>query len=279
MQQSLMADIELFIADLKQTEEATIYTIPDETMSAIHKAKNLEKFLHEVFNVVHGSGGINLDNIIRREFGMGKELINHFDQWARHSKEQCEDAIHDAIDRVDIRAGKLSVFFVGSADKKEMAEALDLLKGIAHAAIRSQFNPKLSGSDPYVEMLDKLIQFYALPHTYPPGDLVNYKNLISSERLYAMSGNDDSITTALKVHAKEWYQKSSFTFLESRDSYPIFEDVRNYLYALTEEQVERLQNDFIQYIRDDFDLVKTTKDLHKAMYLKSMLETVLSWQI
>lgn len=279
MKQTLLADIEQFITDLKQSEKATIYSIPDDIMSAIHKAKNLEKFLHEVFTVVHGNGGINLVSIIRREFGMSKELIIHFDQWARHSKEQFEDALHDAIDRVEIRAGKLSMFFVGSADKKEMAEALGLLKDIAHAAIRCQFSPKRAGSDTYVEMLNKLIQFYALPHTYPVGDIVNYKNLISSDRLYVMSGNDDTITTALKVHAKEWYQQSSFTFLESRESYPVYEEVRNYLYALTEEQLERLKNDFIQFTRDDFDLVKRTKDLHKAEYLKTMLEVVLSWQV
>jgi hypothetical protein len=279
MQQSLLAELEQFITDLKQKEAATVYTIPDENMSAIKKAKKLENFLNEVLTVVRGSGGINMTNIIRREFGMSKELINHFDRWARHSKEQFEEALHDAIDRAEIRAGNQGIFFAGSADKKECAEALGLLKGIAHAAVRCQFHPKLAGLDTYVDMLDKLIQFYALPHTYPAGDIVNYKNLVSCDRLYAMSGNDDTITLALKAHAKEWYQQSSFTFLESKESYPIYEDVRNYLYALTEEQLERLRNDFIQNIRDDYDTVKAAKDLHRAEYLKAMLETVLSWQV
>ena len=280
MQHSLLSELEQFIIELKQKEEATVYTIQNETMKAIKKAKNLDVFLHEVFNVVHGSGGIHITNIIRREFGMSKELINHFDQWARHSKEQFEDALHDAIDRAEIRAGKQSMFFTGSADKKEISEALDLLKGIAHAAVRCQFNQKQAGVvDTYVDLLDRLIQFYAIPHTYPAGDIVNYKNLISSDRLYAMSGNNNTITSALKVHAKEWYQQSSYTFLESSELYPLYQDVQNYLYALTNEQLERLRNDFIQNIRVDYGMVKAAKDLHRAETLKTKLETVLSWQV
>lgn len=279
MQLSLLSELEQFIIDLKQKEEATIYTIQDVTMNAIKKAKNLDMFLHEVFNVVHGSGGIHITNIIRREFGMSMELINHFDQWARHSKEQFEDALHDAIDRAEIRAGKQGMFFTGSANKKELAEALDLLKGIAHSAVSCQFNQKQAGVDTYIDLLDRLIQFYALPHTYPAGDIVNYKNLISSDRLYTMSGNNTTIATALKVHAKEWYQQSSFTFLESSESYPLYQDVQNYLYAVTNEQLERLRNDFIQNIRVDYEMVKAAKDLHRAETLKTKLETVLSWQV
>lgn len=279
MQLSLLSELEQFITDLKQKEDATVYTIQDETMKSIKKAKNLEMLLHEVFNVVHGSSGIHITNIIRREFGMSKELINHFDQWARHSKEQFEDALHDAIDRAEIRSGKQGMFFTSSADKKEISEAHDLLKGIAHAAVRCQFNQKPAEGDTYVDLLDRIIQFYALPHTYPTGDIVNYKNLISSDRLYAMSGNNNTITTALKDHAKEWYQQSSFTFLESSELYPLYQDVQNYLYALTNEQLEHLRNDFIQNIRFDFEKVKAAKDLHRAETLKTKLETILGWQV
>jgi hypothetical protein len=277
MQQTLLEEMKQFITDLKQKEEATVYTIPSEIMGAIKKAKNLERFLHEVFTTVNGSGGINISNIIRREFGMSMELTDHINQWAPYSKEQFEDALHDAIDRAEIRTGKQGMFFEGSADKKKITEALGLLKGIAHTAIRCQFNPKFAGPDAYVEILDKLIQFYALPHTYPAGNMINYMNLISSERLYAMSGNNDIITAALKVHAKEWYQDSSFTFLESREWYHTYEYVQYYLYVLTEEQLERLRNDFIQYIRDDFNMAKAKPELHRAEFLKTMLETVLSW--
>lgn len=279
MQLSLLTELEQLITELKQKEEATVYTIQDETMNAIRKAKNLDTFLHEVFNVVHGSGGIHVINIIRREFGISKELINHFDQWARHSKEQVEDTIHDAIDRAEFRAGKQGKFFTGSADKTEISEALNLLKGIAHAAVSCQFNPKRAGAETYVDLLDKLLQFYALPHTYPEGDKVNYKNLISSDRLYAMSGNNNTITTALKAHAKAWYQQSAFTFLENSESYPLYQDVHNYLYALTDEQLERLRHDFIHHIQVDYEGVKAAKDLHRAVTLKMKLETVLSWEV
>jgi hypothetical protein len=279
MQPTLLLELEQFITDLKHKEGAIIYTIPGEIMGAIKKAKNLEKFLHDIFITVNGSGGINISNIVRREFGMSMELTDHIHQWARHSKEQFEDALHDAIDRAEIRAGKQGLFFGGSADKKEFTEAIGLLKDIAHATVRCQFNPKYAGPDVYIEILEKLIQFYALPHTYPAGDVVNYRNLISSERLYAMSGNDDAITAALKARSKEWYQNSSFTFLENRESYHTYEYVQYYLYALTEEQLERLRNDFIQYIGDDFKMVKAKPELHRAKYLKTMLETVLSWKV
>jgi hypothetical protein len=279
MQQILLSELKQFITDLKQKEAETVYTIPGEIMGAIKKAKNLERFLHDVVAVVSGSGGINIMSIIRREFGMSMELTDHLAQWAPYSKEQFEDALHDAIDRAEIRAGKQGLFFDGSADKKERAEALELLKDIAHAAVKCQFNPKLAGADAYIEMMDKLIQFYTLPHAYSAGDMVNYRNLISSDRLFVMSGNNESITAALKAHIKEWYQHSSFTFLENREWYHTYESVPNYLYMLTEEQLERLRNEFILHIHDEFNRVKAKPDLHRAEYLKTMLENVVSWKV
>lgn len=279
MKQTLLLELKQFITDLKQKEEATVYPIPSEIMSAIHKTKNLEKLLHDIFAVVNGSGDINISSIIRREFGMSKELTDHINQWARHSKEQFEDALHDAIDRAEIRAGKQSLFFGGAADKNEVTKALELLKDIAHLAVKRQLHPNIAGPDIYVEILDKLIQFYALPHTYPAGTMIDFRNLISSDRLYAMSGNNDAITAALKTRAKEWYQNSSYTFLESRESFHSYENVQYYLYALTEDQLERLRDDFIQYTEDEFKLVKAKPDLHKAKHLAIMLETVLRWKV
>jgi hypothetical protein len=279
MQPTLLLELEQFITDLKHKEDATVYTIPSEIIGAIKKSKNLEKFLHDIFTAVNGSGGIDISNIVRREFGMSKGLTDHINQWAPHSKEQFEDALHDAIDRTEIRAGKQGMFFVGSADKKEFAEAIGLLRDIAHATVKCQFNPKSAGPDVYVEILEKLLRFYTLPHTYPAGNVVNFRNLISSERLYAMSGNDYAITAALKAHSKAWYQNSSFTFLENMESYHTYEYVRYFLYALTEEQLECLRNDFIRYIRDEFKIVYAKPELHRAEYLKAMLETVLSWKV
>ncbi|MFD0698246.1 hypothetical protein ACFQZT_29650 [Paenibacillus sp. GCM10027628] len=278
MQQDLLSDLEQLIIALKQKEAETVYTVPVEIMNAVKKAKNLENLLHEIFLAVNGSGGINLISIIRREFGMRAELANHIDRWAPYSKEQFEDKLHDAIDRAEIRPGKMGLFFEGSVDKKGMAEALRLLKDIAHAAVRCQFNPKRAGTDAYIEILDHLIQFYGLPNTHAAGNMINYRSLISSDRLYAMSGNNDIITAALKAHARTWYQHASFTFLESRDWYYTYESVREYLYILNGEQLERLRDDAIQYIRDEFNMLKAKPDLHRAEQLKTMLETALSWE-
>ncbi|MDQ0901781.1 hypothetical protein [Paenibacillus sp. V4I7] len=279
MEHPLLSELKQLITDLEQKKAETIYTIPSEIMGATKKAKNMERFLHDIFAVVNGSGGINLLSIIRREFGMSVELTDHIDQWAPYSKDQFEDAIHDAIDRAEIRAGKQGLFFQGSPDKKEAAEALSLLKSIAHAAVKCQFNPKQAGPQAYMEILDSVIQFYALPNSFPDDNMIKYRNLISSDRLYAMSGNDVTITTVLKSHVKEWYERSSFTFLENSEWYHTYESVVDYSYVLTGEQLEHLRIDFIQHIRDEFNIVKAKPELHRVKHLKSMLETVLNWKV
>ncbi len=279
MEHPVLSELKQLITDLEKKEAETIYTIPSEIMGATRKAKNLERFLYDIFAAVNGSGGINLLNIIRREFGMSVELTDHIDQWAPYSKDQFEDALHDAIDRAEIRAGKQGLFFQGSPDKKEAAEALSLLKSIAHAAVKCQFSPKLAGPQSYIEILDHGIQFYALPNSFPDVSMIKYRNLLSSDRLYAMSGNDDTITAALKIHVKEWYQRSSFTFLENSEWYHTYESVLDYLYVITEEQLECLRIDFIQHICNDFKLVKAKPELHRVKHLKSMLETVLNWKV
>jgi hypothetical protein len=279
MEHPLLSELKQLITDLEQKEAATIYTIPSEIMGATKKAKNLERFLHDIFAVVNGSGGINLLSIIRREFGMSVELTDHIHQWAPYSKDQFEDALYDAINRAEIRAGKQGLFFQGSPDKKEAAEALSLLTRIAHAAVKCQFNPKLAGPHAYIEILDSVIQFYGLPNSFLDDTMIKYRNLISSDRLYAMSGNEDTITAALKNYVKEWYQRSSFTFLENSEWYHTYESVLDYLYVLTEEQLERLRIDFIQHIRDEFKIVKAKPELHRVKHLKSMLESVLNWKV
>ena len=279
MEHPVLSELKQLITDLEKKEAETIYTIPSEIMGVTRKAKNLERFLYDIFAAVNGSGGINLLNIIRREFGMSVELTDHIDQWAPYSKDQFEDALHDAIDRAEIRAGKQGLFFQGSPDKKEAAEALSLLKSIAHSAVKCQFSPKLAGPQSYIEILDHAIQFYALPNSFPDVRMIKYRNLLSSDRLYAMSGNDDTITAALKIHVKEWYQRSSFTFLENSEWYHTYESVLDYLYVITEEQLECLRIDFIQHICNDFKLVKAKPELHRVKHLKSMLETVLNWKV
>ncbi|KRF42753.1 hypothetical protein [Paenibacillus sp. Soil787] len=279
MEHPLLSELKQLITDLEQKAAETIYTIPIEIMGATKKAKNLERFLYDIFAVVNGSGGINLLSIIRREFGMSVELTDHIDQWAPYSKDQFEDALHDAIDGAEIRAGKQGLFFEGSPDKKEAAEAFHLLKSIAHAAVKCQFNPKLAGPQAYIEILDHVIQFYELPNSFLDDSMIKYRNLLSSDRLYAMSGKDETITAALKSHVKEWYQRSSFTFLENSEWYHTYESVRDYLYVLTEEQLERLRSDFIEHIRNELKLVKAKPELHRVKHLTSMLENVLSWKV
>lgn len=277
MHEVLLSELKQFVAELEQKEAAALYFVPDEFMKAVKKAKSLEKLLHEIFMQVSGNGGIYLSPIIRREFGMNAELMDHFKQWAPYSMERFEDELHDAIDRAEIRGGNQGVFFKGTPSKKEAEEALQLLKDIAHAAVKCQFHAKLAGPEIYVEILDKLLEFYALANTYPEGNAVSYRNLISADRLYAMSGGDDTITDALKTLAKEWYQQSPHTFLESKEGYFSYEYVHHFLYALTEEQLERLRSDYIRYIEEEFKLTRAKPELNRAKNLKILLETVLSW--
>ncbi|MFC5472117.1 hypothetical protein ACFPPD_25885 [Cohnella suwonensis] len=277
MHETLLSELRQFVTELEQKEAAATYIVPSEVMKAVKKAKSLEKLLHEIFMQVSGHGGIHLSPIIRREFGMNEELMDHFKQWAPYIKEQFEDELHEAIDRAEIRAGNQGVFFEGTPSKKEAGEALQLLKDIAHAAVRCQFHARLVEPELYVEILDKLLRFYAMPNTYPEGNTVSYRNLISADRLYAMSGSDDAVADALKAFAKEWYQQSPHTFLESKEGFFSYEYVRNFLYALTEEQLERLRSDYIRYIEEEFKLVRAKPELNRANHLKIMLETVISW--
>lgn len=279
MQQPLLEELEQLIADLKQKEKSAVYTVPDEVIVNIKKAKNLERLLLEILNTVQGSSGVDIVNILRREFGISRNLTDRFARWAVHSKEQLADALHDAIDRAEIRAGKLGLFFVGSPAKQEAAEALALLKDIAHAAVRLQFNTRYAGADAYVEMQDKLLRFHELPNTFPGSGAVKYRSLLSEDRLYAMSGKDQEITEALKASTRAWYQRSFLAFMESREWYPDYDYVQAYLYLLTEEQLERLRDDFIRYIGEEFTKLKAKPELHRAESLKLMLETALSWSV
>jgi hypothetical protein len=277
MSSTLLTELSRFVAELESKEASARYPIPDEVIHTVRKAKSLEKLLHEIFMQVSGNGGIHLNSIIRREFGIRAELMDHFGQWAPHSKEQFEDQLHDAIDRAEIRAGNQGVFFKGTPGKQEASEALRLLKDMAHGAVKIHFHKNQAGSELYVNIMDKLLQFYALPNTYPEGDHIQLRNLISAERLHAMSGGDEIVTEALRAWTKAWYQSSRRSFLESMEAYPSYEYVRHFLYALSGEQVERLRAEYIRHISEDFKKVKAKPDLHRARGLKNMLEEVLSW--
>lgn len=279
MEEKLLSELIQFTAELEKRESAAVYVVSSEVINAVKKARSLENLLNEIFIQVSGSGGIQLNSIIRREFGIKSALMDHFEKWALYSKDQFEDELHDAIDRAEIRAGNQGVFFAGTPSKKEAAEALELLKGIAHAAVKCQFQSKPAGPELYVDILNKLLQFYALPNTYPEGNDVQYGNLISADRLFAMSGCDKVITGALKKFAKSWYQQSSLTFLESREGYFSYEYVRHFLYALTEDQLKRLQSEFIRHIETEFQQLKRKPDLHRAKNLLRMLKSVLSWAL
>lgn len=279
MNEALLSEIRQFTAMLEQKEAEAVYTVPDADIHAVKRAKSLEKLLHEIFMQVSGSGGMGLSSIIRREFGIRGELMDHFEQWLPYSKEQFEDELHDAIDRADIRAGNQGVFFAGTPSKKEAAEALQLLKDIAHAAVSCQFHAKRAVPERYVSILEKLLQFYALPNTYPEGNAVQYRNLISADRLYAMAGGDDRIADALKAYAKEWYQQSQHAFLESMEGYLSYDFVRHFLYALTNGQLEQLRGEYVRHIEEEFANLKAKPNLHRARILQSMLETVLSWKL
>ncbi|CAG7646576.1 hypothetical protein ACFQI7_23910 [Paenibacillus allorhizosphaerae] len=277
MQQAMLQELNRLIAELKQKEEAAVYTVPQEAIGAVKKAKHLEKFLLDLFDVVNGGGGIDIRGIIRREFGLSKMLTDRMDRWAAYGKELLEDELHEAIDRAEIRAGKQHLFFVGPVGKQVLAEALGLLKQMAHAAVRLQFHPGQAGSGVYVAMLDPSLRFYELPSAQPDENMSRYRLLIASGRLHAMSGNDESIAADLKAHVKQWYQNGSLTFLEQREWHLSYEHVPEYLYALTADQIERLQDDFMRHISEEFALVKAKPELYRAEQLKKTLEAVLSW--
>ncbi|MBD2871382.1 hypothetical protein [Paenibacillus arenilitoris] len=278
MEDTLLNELRRFAAALERKDAAAVYAVPDADLHAVKKAKSLEKLLHDIFMQASGSGGIDLRSILRREFGIRGALMDRFAQWAPHSKEQFEDALHDAIDRADIRAGNQGAFFAGTPGKKEAAEALSLLKEIAHAAVSCKFRAGRADPEPYVVMLDRLLQFYALPNTYPEGNAVQYRNLIAADRLRAMAGGREPIAAALKASAKAWYQQSPHRFLESREGYVSHDVVRQYLYALTEEQAERLRGEYVGHVREEFRLLKAKPDLHRARQLLTMLEAALGWE-
>lgn len=278
MEETLLIELKQFVARLEREDAAAVYTVPDADLHAVKKAKSLENLLHDIFMQASGSGGIDLRSFLRREFGIRGALMDRFAQWAPHSKEQFEDALHDAIDRADIRAGNQGVFFAGTPSKKEAADALRLLKDIAHAAVVCQFLAERAGSEPFVVMLDRLLQFYALPNTYPEGNAVQYRNLIAADRLHAMAGGRDPIAAALKALARAWYQQSPHHFLESREGYVSHDVVRQYLYALTEEQVERLRGEYVGHIREELRLLKAKPDLHRARQLLTTLEAAIGWE-
>ncbi|PZD97399.1 hypothetical protein DNH61_03365 [Paenibacillus sambharensis] len=277
MEDRLLSELAEFTAELESKEAAAVYVVPDQVISAVRKARSLERLLHEIFMQVSGSGGIELQSVLRREFGIKSELTDRLKQWAPYSKDHFEDELHEAIDRADIRAGNQGIFFAGTPSKQEAAEALALLQGIAHAAVQIQFRPDPADPQLFVEILDKILQFYALPNTYPEGSAIQYRNLISEERLRAVSDGHEAVLIALKQHARQWYQHAGWTFLESREGYFSYEDVRNFLYVLSEEQLNKLRNDYICHIHEEFQQLKRKPDLHRAKGLLHMLETVLSW--
>ncbi|WP_218092665.1 hypothetical protein [Paenibacillus solanacearum] len=277
MYESLRLELEQLIAELKQKETAAVYTVPQEAIHAVKKAKHLEKLLLDLLDVVAGGGGIDIRGVIRREFGLSKELIDRMDRWTAYGKELFEDELHEAIDRADIRAGKQHLFFAGPVSKQVLAEALERLKQLAHAAIRRQFRPDSAGSDVYVTMLEQALRFYKLPATQPDSGMSRYRLLIASGRLYAMAGGDIAIAADLKACVKAWYQSGPHTFLEQREWYLSYEHVPEYLYALTTDQIRRLQEEFIAQISEAFAAVKAVPTLDRAELLKKTLEAVISW--
>ncbi|CAM4460846.1 hypothetical protein [Paenibacillus tarimensis] len=279
MQDKLLAELAQFTAELEAREAAAVYVVPDEVMNAVKRSKSLERLLHEIFVQVSGSGGINLQSIIRREFGIRSELTDRLMQWAPFSRDHFEDELHEAIDRADIRAGNQGMFFAGTPSKQEAAKALALLQGIAHAAVKIQFHAGQAFPQLHVEILSKILQFYSLPNSYPEGTAVQYRNLLSEERLIVVSGGDQAILEALQQCGREWYQHDETRFLESKEAYFSYEDVRHFLYLLTEDQLGILKDDYISQIREEFQQLKKRPDLHRAKSLHSMLETVLCWMV
>ncbi|HZG85852.1 hypothetical protein [Paenibacillus sp.] len=278
MEEQLLAEMKAFVAELERKEAAAVYAVPEEAFKAIRRAKTLEKFLHDIFAQAGGSGGIRLLPYIRREFGIDAEAIERFDRWAPYAKDRFEEALHEAVDRADIRAGNQGVFFAGTPSKKEAEEALRLLRDVAHAAIEIQFAAGRASPERYVAILDAQLRFYALPSTYQAGTEADYRSLIAADRLAAFAGGDETAAQALRHYARAWYQESGHAFLESREGYFDYTDVPKYLYALTGEQVARLRGDYVRYAEEQFRLLRTKPDLARGRALIAMLEQALRWQ-
>ncbi|WP_309118556.1 hypothetical protein [Paenibacillus sp.] len=277
MSETLLAELKQFVEELERKERSVVYRVPDEAVKNVKRAKSLEPLLHDMFMQAIGPGGIRLQPILRREFGIDAALMDRLDQWAPYDKERMADALHDAVDRAEIRAGNQGVFFKGTPSREEAQEALRILRSIAHAAVAIRFDERTAGPEPYVEMLDGSLRFYALPSTFPEGTPADYRSLLSEGRLASMSGSAD-VTSALKAYARAWYQRSSLTFLENPDDYFSYEEVEPLLYAMTEEQTERLRARYIERIRALFAAVRRENDLDRARKVTTMLETVIGWQ-
>jgi len=277
MSETLLTELRTFIGALERKEAAAVYHVPDEIIKNIKRSKSLETMLHDIFLQVAGFGRFQLAPVFRREFGIDAELMDRFRQWAPYSKERFEDALHDAIDRADIRAGNQGVFFKGTPTREEGQEALGLLKDISHAAVAVYCHTGAPGADLYVTVLDRLLRFHALPNTYPEGNAFHYRKLIAEDRLASISGSDD-VTEALKAYVRNWYRQSSHAFLEDKNEYFSYEEVKNFLYVLTEEQIERLKESYVHHVEAEFEDVKRKSDLHRARKLEAMLETALTWK-
>ncbi|WP_438446715.1 hypothetical protein [Gorillibacterium sp. sgz5001074] len=279
MGENLLLELTDFVRELESKEASTVYTVPPEVLQAVKKARSLEKLLHEIFVQASGSGGIHLHSVLRREFGIRSELMDKFGQWVPFSKDQFEEELHDAIDRAEIRAGNQGVFFAGTPGRAEAAEALELLKGIAHSAVTAQFRRRTGDAAPYVDILERTLRFYGLPNTYPEGNEAQYRTLISEERLRALAGGEETITEALKETARAWYRQSGFTFLETRQGTFSHEEVPHLLYALTADGRRKLQQDYIRHIEEEYRQVRRKPDLHRAHLLLEMLKDVLRWPV
>ena len=278
MGEQLLTEMKAFVADLERKEAAAAFAVPEEAFKSIRRAKTLETFLHDIFAQAGGGGGIRLLPYIRREFGIDAETIERFDRWAPYAKDRFEEALHEAVDRADIRAGNQGVFFAGTPSRQEAEEALRLLRDIAHAAIEIQFAAGRAAPERYVAILDAQLRFYALPSTYPAGTEADYRSLLAADRLAAFAGGHEAAEQALRRFARAWYQQSGRTFLESREGYFDYTDVPKYVYALTGEQIERLRSDYIRYAEEQFRLLRKKPDIERGRALIDMLEQALQWQ-
>ncbi len=281
MYESLAAELRAFVAELERKATTVVYAVPEETLKAVRRAKGqgMEGFLHEAFAEAIGSGGISLAGALRREFGVDGDLLARLHQWAPYAKDEFVEALHEAIDRANIRAGNQGVFFRGTPSKSESEEALRLLRTIAHAAVAIRFASGAADSEAYVRLLEGVFAFYALPNTYPEGTTVDYRNLIAAVRLAAMAGGDARATAALKEAARSWYARSGRTFLEEPDTYFTYESVEQYVYLIDEAGLERLRAAYVASIREQFDRLRRKPDLDRARRLSAMLGDVMSWSV
>jgi len=279
MHEQLLTEIRSYVAELERKESTAIYAVPEEALKSVRRAKTLEKFLHGIFAQVSGSGGVQLLTLLRREFGIPAEAIERFERWAPYGKDRFKEELHDAVDRASLRAGNQGIFFLGTPGKREAEEALRLLRHIAHEAIEIQFAPGRRSPERHVAVLEGLLQFYALPNTYPEGTSADYRGLLSADRLAAVAEGDEAAERALRAFARSWYQRSGLTFLEDNEAYVDYREVPRFLYLLTEEQLERLRDGYVRSVEKQFRTLRNTPDLARGRALLDMLEEVLSWMV